>query len=313
MHTFQAMNTEFSTIGLTQSARKEIEWLIRIIEARLSRFLSDSELSRLNRSAGKPVSVSAPLYEVLEQAHAYYCETDGFFNPYLGAVVSGLGYNQSFETLSTTSRTIIPTKVKHRSKCTNPLMLDRVKQTVRLHPDVLLDLGGIAKGWSARFGSSYLIKKGVQSGLIDAGGDIAVWGTNQGAPWGISIADPFCPNKDLASFWLRHDTGVATSNCIKRSWLLSDGSRAHHIIDPRTFNSAVSDLVQVTVLAPDVLTADVYAKAMLILGFAEGVHWMQERKPELAYVQVRSDGSVHTGGNIEAYCIEWEGRNQCQI
>lgn len=99
MHTFNAMNTTVVTDCLPSQARRNCENWFAFVERTLSRFRPESELSRLNHAAGKPFFASALLYEVLSVADRYCKETGGLFNPYLGGVLAGLGYDRSFETL----------------------------------------------------------------------------------------------------------------------------------------------------------------------------------------------------------------------
>jgi len=102
MHTFHAMNTGFSTAGLPRSSQVKAESWFSFVEKNLSRFSPASELSALNRSAGRPFMASALLYQALSAANRFYEETDGLFNPYMGRLLSDLGYGTSFETISGT-------------------------------------------------------------------------------------------------------------------------------------------------------------------------------------------------------------------
>lgn len=307
MYTFRAMNTTFGTVGLNLASHEQTEQLIHTFEKKLSRFQSTSELTALNQAAGQPHRVSPLLYGLLSLAHTYHQETDGLFNPYLGDVLCELGYDKSFEILPAYAQSFsFPQSPQPACLHKSPLVLDASEQTAVLRAGVQVDLGGIAKGWSADEARRRLLASGISSGLIDAGGDIAVWGTNEGEPWGISIANPFHVEEDVAVLWLHRDAGIATSSSIKRSWQLTDGTRVHHIIDPRRRMSAASDLVQVTVLAPDTVTADVYAKTLLIRGSQEGARWMRENKPELGYILVTQSETIIFGGNLADYCTEWE-------
>ncbi|MDG0792067.1 FAD:protein FMN transferase [Cohnella ginsengisoli] len=97
---FRAMNTTIATQGLPVRWRAQARNWFAFAEAQLSRFQPDSELSKLNRAAGKPFLATPLLYQVLAEADRYHRETGGLFSPYLGKVMERLGYGESFERLS---------------------------------------------------------------------------------------------------------------------------------------------------------------------------------------------------------------------
>lgn len=335
MHAFHAMNTGFSTAGLPRSSQAKAESWFSFVERNLSRFSPTSELSALNRSAGRPFMASALLYQALAAANRFYEETDGLFNPCMGRLLSDLGYGTSFETLSgadpkegdagakagaaqgrSAGSTHGPdgTSLRQAGSAVpdgrdapagpesplrpglllspgSPAALNDRMMSVTLSPGASVDLGGFAKGWSADQLSAMLLKEGVRTGAIDAGGDIVLWGCPPGG-WEIGVASPFAPDRDLLSLRIGGAAGVATSSRLKRRWRDESGAERHHLLDPRTSLPADTDLVQATVLAPTLTEAEVYAKCLLILGSEEGIPWLRARRPGCAYVAVREDGTV---------------------
>lgn len=321
MHVFNAMNTTITTLGLSEYAREQVESWFRFVEHKLSRFTPDSELSQLNRSAGAPFAASALLYQVMSVADAYHTATEGLFNPYLGSVLENLGYNKSFEQIGLcqnaeqctagwqlTTRRVTVTEAaaasvvpRQAAKPVKPVKLDPSARTITIPPGISVDLGGIAKGWSADQISTFLQEDGIASGVVDAGGDIICWG-NEAAGLQVAIADPFTPERDIVDLVLKRQAGIATSNTLKRRWSTAGGRSYHHLLDPRTLTSSESDLVQVTVLAPNVTTAEVYAKCILLLGAEEGMAWIEHKQPDLGVIAVRSDHSVIVGRGLKLYC-----------
>lgn len=297
------MNTIIRTFGLSQHASNQVESWFYFVEKTLSRFQSDSELSKLNRSYGNSFISSDLLFQALTVADFYYKETDGLFNPYLGEVLCKLGYDKSFENLLERNSTppSLPEQQQWKHDAVDPIQMDTSTQSIDLSPYASVDLGGIAKGWCAQEMCNRLKANGVLSGVIDAGGDIVVWGEDaQGLE--IAVADPFDPERDLINLKMERGAGIATSNTLKRHWQDAHGKDFHHIVDPRTHQPGKSDLVQVTVLAPDLTTAEVYAKCMLILRSEEGMDWLQSKQPNIGVIGVRSDHSTIIGGAIEQYC-----------
>ncbi len=147
------------------------------------------------------------------------------------------------------------------------MYVDRRAATLRVAAGVGLDLGGIAKGWLADAVVRRLQRYG--AALADLGGDIALGGTPP-APdaWEIDVANPRDDARVLGRLRLRGG-GVATSGVLGRRWVTANGIQ-HHIIDPRTGHPTITDLLTVTVAAPSATTAEVAAKAALLLGVKEG-------------------------------------------
>lgn len=330
---FEAMNTTIATQGLPVRWRAQARSWFAFAEAQLSRFLPDSELSKLNRAAGGSFLATPLLYQVLAEADRYHRETGGLFSPYLGKAMERLGYGQSFERLSRADGTdgssgsaadrtggfassaadtaaednargdgdgVGMADMRDRSSAAE---LDPVSRAIRLQADVAVDLGGIAKGWTARHLAKLARQDGVRTGAIGAGGDLVLWGCPPDG-WRIGVADPWRPERDAASLALRRGAGIATSSAVKRRWLDPGGSVRHHIVDPRTGDSARTDLAQATVIAPDAVMAEVYAKCALLLGADQGPAWLERTNPRCALIGVRYDGSLVYGGDLDMYVIE---------
>lgn len=316
---FQAMNTSFLTAGIPAEQSAEIETWVRQLEKRLSRFLAASELTRFNNANEEICGVSSIFYQVYSDAMHYYNQTGGLFNPFLGSDIVKLGYDRSFDYLSLprlgSSYEPRTRQVKERVNTVLENSLDSQAEhhLPRLPQGVLLDLGGFAKGWSAQQARE-VICGSLENGFIDAGGDIVAWGSDpEGDLWRIGVGDPLGKADDIAEFSLNGEMGIATSSVIKRSWHDSKGRLRNHIIDPRTGLSADSDLIQATVLAPNLLEAEVFAKCMLILGSEKGPEWLGETRPGLAFMVVDKAGIIKINNQLSHYCIELEANANVSI
>ena len=180
-------------------------------------------------------------------------------------------------------------------------------KSICLATDADVDLGGIAKGWTAQKMKNWLLADGVASGLLDAGGDLAVWGKSpENGNWVIELANPFLPEEAIGSFTLHRDCGIATSSSLKRRWKNEDGEIAHHIIDPRIGWSTQTDYVQITLFTPNLTTAEVYAKCLFILGSKNGPQWIQKKLPDAAWIAILQDGSIEISPSLKTYCSNWE-------
>lgn len=303
MHVFRAMNADFHTYGLDEREQGRAESWFSFVENHLSRFRQDSELNRLSEAHGQPFLASSLLFEALFAANQYYLETAGLFNPFLARELSGLGYKISFERIQSSSSVPYAVGLKVQQTrieypvCRPRLQFNPLLKSIMLEEGAALDLGGIAKGWSAERLSAILKREGVESGAIDAGGDVVIWGTGDSYR-AVSIADPLDDSKDLMMLDLPADTGIATSSRVKRAWADEEGNRLHHIIDPRTLRPASSDLLQVTVWGPSLTAAEVYAKCVLILGSDQGKTWLEQKHPRYSAIGVGEHGRIMATDNV---------------
>jgi FAD:protein FMN transferase len=143
--------------------------------------------------------------------------------------------------------------------------LDRALRAVELSAGVGIDLGGIAKGMAVDEAVLALAGSGVAQAAVNAGGDLAVIGTPQGADdWRIAIETP-----DGEHVVGLRSGALATSSTMRRRWTRG-GREVHHIIDPRTGAPAATGIASVSVSAPRCAQAEVAAKSVLILGPRQG-------------------------------------------
>lgn len=289
-HIFRAMNCEFCLQGLTIEQNRDIQAIFDNMQALLSRFEAGSDVCLLNNNPNIWHQVQPLTFAVLHDAYSAFIETDGLYNPFLGKVLNVIGYDKSFEQLEKSRSEFSQIRHSLSAPPIQPLQFDKPNMCVKLAPDVSIDLGGYAKGWSAQLAYQYLAGQGSKQGLIDAGGDIIGWGQ----AWEIDICDPFDDSKNILSITTNGLCAIATSSTTYRRWLNSDLTTAHHIIDPRTLQATKSDLVQVSILADNLAKAEQFTKCLLILGAQEGTTWLQERYPDLGYVLVTNTGKIIT-------------------
>lgn len=308
MHTFRAMNTTFYTWHLTPGDERKVEDWVAFVEEKLSRFRPTSELSQLNAATGKPFVMGPLLYAVLADAIQYYKLTDGLFNPFLGKVIAGLGYGKSFDELEPMAT--FDFSGARWAGLDHPFHFDPIMKALTLDDEVQVDLGGIGKSWCAEAIAREIRKSGVARGALNAGGDVLCWGDAPIGVWEIAIMQPEQPDRELCKVRSASGFAVATSSQLKRSWNDASGKKHHHLIDPRTQQSAQSDLLQVSVIASDLTLAEIYTKCILILGSERGLAWSQEMHHGLAVIAVRDDLTVLQVGTFTDYEIERIDKNE---
>jgi thiamine biosynthesis lipoprotein len=248
-HTFHAMGCEVVVAGATAAERDAVERLFDERDRVFSRFRADSELNRVNASAGAATHVSAELARMLGIALDAALETGGLVDPTLGAQLEAAGYDADFASLRPGPRRTVP-----RSRA--PVRL--LGRTVVVPRGVRLDLNGVVKGQTVDDALALL----AGDGFVSAGGDLAARG-------GLVAALPGGGTVRL----LRG--ALATSGTDRRRWERG-GAVQHHLIDPRTGTPSGSPWVQVTTCGRTCVGADVAAKAAFLLGPA-GPAWLDAR------------------------------------
>ncbi|NMB90211.1 MAG: FAD:protein FMN transferase [Chloroflexi bacterium] len=254
-------------------------------EQHLSRFRVDSELSRLNRSGGRPFPASPVLWDVFQAALAAGRRSQGWVTPTIYDALLDSGYDRSFETgLAVVGAP--PQALASPAPPLEAIQADPRRQTLRLPAGTHLDFGGVAKGWAA--GQALQRLQAAGPALVDAGGDVAVGARRlDGSAWPVGVGDPFHPG-DYGEVLMLSDCGVATSGRDYRRWL-RDGVWQHHLIDPHTGQPARTQVISATVIAPDVVAAEVAAKVVLLRGAGPGLEWL-ESQPDHAGMLILEDG-----------------------
>jgi thiamine biosynthesis lipoprotein len=234
------------------------------------------------------------LWEVLEIGLAMAEETNGLFDPTLLNALEQAGYVYSFDKPGTGHKTT-PRVQGSRTHGGRFRQIRRRAgaQEVWLPAGVRIDLGGIAKGYTAHLAVEHLRKWG--PALVDAGGDLVAGDAPPGWPgWPVAVAAPASAGEDetadLAMLWLMNAT-LATSGVDYRRWQWS-GRNAHHIIDPRRGEPAITDLLSVTILDSSAARAEAWATAAIVLGSSKGAAILAGK--QLAGLLVRQDRSINT-------------------
>ena len=231
-------------------------------EQTFSRFRPGSSLSRLNEDPSDWVQVSSEFAALLARALEYARLTGGVFDPMVLDDLEALGYDRTFEEVSSGVRTRLPVAAI-RTRWTL-VQVDACRGFVTRPPGARIDLGGVAKGAAADAAMAELTS--FPGALIDLGGDIRAHGQPDDAEgWIVAVDEPAGPHVASLDYVKLRGGAVATSSVRKRRWL-RNGRTVHHIIDPRSGQPASSGVVQCTAIADTAEHADVAAKVGLILG-----------------------------------------------
>ena len=260
-HRFRAMGSAIHMLVPERSlatAAAAVESLFSIWEGTLSRFLPESELSRLNARAGTAVKVGPILLTAVEASLEGARATGGLFDPTLRHELIRLGYDRSFEQLRDAPAAAGRPRGGGAWRST---AVDRSSGVVTLPAGGGLDLGGIAKGMAVDASLELLAGLGIEAALVSAGGDLAVLGVPPGRrAWSVLVGeDPSGPVVPLVR------GALATSGTAKRRWKQGTVER-HHLVDPETGEPAAAGLRQVTVAGGSCRAAEVGATAAFVAG-----------------------------------------------
>jgi FAD:protein FMN transferase len=291
---FRAMN---SSILLAAEGAGEVvaegfvqaRMFVEASEARFTRFSENSELAQLNHSSGSWFHASRELYAVVREARACFDQTSHLFDPTILDALEDAGYDRSMDDIrahGAGAERRITGRIAHDF---GSIQLDDTARTIRLPLGMRIDLGGIAKGWIAEQAAQRL-SEFADACAVDAGGDMFLVGLPKGeTAWEVALEDP---RDEEAVLGMLHvgPGAVATSSITKRRWQQGVHAR-HHLIDPRTGEPAETDWLSVTVMAPHVTTAEVFAKSLLIAGSPEATEIAGPRN-DIAFIAVDGAGKL---------------------
>jgi thiamine biosynthesis lipoprotein len=231
------------------------------VETRCTRFSERSELMQLTAQAGVAAPVSAILYEAVKFALMVAEVTGGAFDPTVGRRMEARGFNREHRTGEIVHSVAAPADdISYRD-----VQLDRDRRAITLRRPLTLDLGAVAKGLAVDMAAREL--ESFKDFAINAGGDLYLGGLNeQGKPWSVGIRHPRRESELIASLCVTNQA-VCTSGDYERR---SSAGDAHHILDPRTGDSAEA-VASATVVAAGAMLADALATAAFVLGPEEGI------------------------------------------
>jgi len=265
---------------------REVAWL----EGLLSRFLPDSEISRVNRSAGiKSEKVSLETYEVLSKAVEYSRYCPGYFDVTIEPLISLWNIGEaSFAQPDELSITQVLPLVNYRD-----LILDPREITAGLRKvGQSVDLGGIGKGFAGGKILEVYKEFDISSAYSNLGGNVVTLGAKpDGSPWHIGIQHPRQENKLIGSVSVVNQN-VVTSGDYQRYFIDSQGKRHHHILDPTTGYPAESGLISVSVVTEKSLAADALSTMLFVAGMEKGLEFLRSF-PQTEAIFVDSDLQVY--------------------
>jgi thiamine biosynthesis lipoprotein len=266
---FVALASARSDEAHTRAAIEQAITEIRRLEGLMTTWRDDSEVSRINQSAGRaPVRVGPETLAVIERSLWMSRESGGVFDITFEVMHGLWRFDEDVDPHLPSAATVATRRklIDYRH-----VVLDDKASTVFLDdPQTRISLGGIAKGYAIDRAAAVLLAAGVEDFLAQAGGDLYVHGRRaDGSPWVAAVRDPRGPDGSYFARMPVVDHAFSTAGDYERSYIVG-GKRYHHIIDPRTGYPATASR-SVTIWAKDAFTADALDDAVFILGPEKGL------------------------------------------
>ncbi|MDW3094868.1 MAG: FAD:protein FMN transferase [Gammaproteobacteria bacterium] len=255
-------------ITIAQQAAELVLKTMDEVNQSMSPYLESSELSLVNRDASsKVIQISSELFSVINQSLAYSVKTAGAFD----ITYASVGYLYNYR------KSIRPNQTQLEEQLTGVnfrfIDLNKSDQTIHYkHKGVRIDLGGIAKGYAVDLAVERAKKLGIEHISVTAGGDTRILGDRLGRPWVIGIRHPMNKDKVIAKIPLVNEA-LSTSGDYER-YFDEDGVRYHHIIDPKTGDSART-VRSVTILGPKAIDTDALSTSVFVMGSIKGLQLLE--------------------------------------
>ena len=283
---------ESETVGM-ENINLAIAEISRI-EKLLTTYKNDSQTNLINDNAGiQPVIVDREVYELIERSIGISRITQGAFDISYGSIDKSLwNFDQSMSSLPD------PEEARKRVYLIDykNIILDSQNMTVFLkEKGMRIGFGGIGKGYAAEMAKKILIANGVNSGIINASGDLTTWGLQpNGKQWTIGISNPNYPTSAF-SYLEISGKAVATSGNYEK-YVMIDGKKYSHTIDPKT-GMPISGIKSVTIISGNAEFADAMATPIAIMGIKAGL-FLINQIPDLYCIIIDDNNKVYTSQNI---------------
>lgn len=266
------------------------------IENKMSLNISTSEINKINKNAGiAPVKVSKNTFDVVKASLIYSEKTKGSFDITVEPLVSIWGIG--------TDKARIPSKdeISNALKLINykDVVINEKESTIMLkRKGQAIDLGAIAKGYTADELKKVLLSYNVSSAFLNLGGNVYVLGNKPDkTPWKIGVQNPLEPRGDYLGIVSVSDKSVVTSGNYER-FFEKNGKRYHHIFDTKTGYPAEKGLISVSIISDKSIDGDALSTSVYTLGLDEGKKLIESLK-DVEAVFVTNDKKVYTTSGLK--------------
>jgi thiamine biosynthesis lipoprotein len=279
------------TYGKTPASHfNVVETRAEEIEKQLSAYDADSSLSVLNSRAGEgPVEVPVELFDVVKHGIAYSQLTDGAFDITIGPVQQLWGISGDSPKVPGARELEAAIRLVDYRKV---VLFDHENRILLENEGMMIDLGGIAKGYAADEAAALLRENGHDHALVNFGGNVVAIGNRpDGTPWRIGSQHPERSRGDTLCIIAVADATVVTSGKYER-FFEADGVRYHHILDTNSGYPVENELTSVSIVTDSSMKADALSTAVFTLGLEAGLN-LVENFDGVEAVLVTEDSTVY--------------------
>ncbi len=245
------------------------------LENRLSRYVPDSDIAKINGSAGVGyVQVQAETVDLIEKCMDYSEQTEGAFDITLGALTDLWGIAVGKNHIATQEE--IDEALRHVGY--ENILINRDDNAIMLAKQgVILDLGAVGKGYISEKVREFLLEKGVERAIINFGGNIVLIGKNKNdKPFRVGIQEPFNDRGEYLAVVSSEKTALVSSGSYERNFRGDDGTLYHHIMNPFDGRPVQNGLSQVTIVCDDATRADILSTAVFVMGVERGLAYIEQ-------------------------------------
>lgn len=267
-----------------ENYQKQFDSLFNVVNKSLSTYVPDSDISRINKN--EDIEVDEHFKRVFKKSKEVYRFTEGAFDPTIGNVVNAWNFGAETNKFLTDSSTI--------DSLMQFVGFDKIKltnNTISKSSSTYLEFNAIAKGYGVDVIGEFLESKNVTNYLVEIGGEIRVKGKNieKDSPWKVGLDEPrFDGEQSVFKALELKDEAMATSGTYRKFKTDENGNRYAHIINTKTGYPTKTNILSVSVIAPDCMTADAYATAFQAMGI-EKVTTFLKSHPELKVYFIYED------------------------
>lgn len=268
--------------------------LCQSYENMLSRTIEGSDIWNINHSNGTPVTVSQETYALIEEA-LFYCElSEGKIDITVAPLMNLWNFTDAIKEQTPPTQEEIDALLTH----VDYRLIELENNTVTLKdPKAAIDLGFIAKGYISDRIKEYLISQGVESALINLGGNVCAIGNKpDGTAYTIGIQEPFAPSGTTLDTIKITNTSVVTSGTYER-YFTYNNTIYHHILDATTGYPSNGPLTSVTIICPSSLQADALSTTCFVLGKDKALEYINSLNGAEC-ILIDAQGNLYYSHNI---------------
>ena len=297
-HSLRLMGASITLTIFHENAQQlllQSEQLLHLYKNRFSANDADSELMEINLQAGKnAVRVHPDLFELIELGKKHSIAANSHLNIAIGPLVQT--WRIGFSDAKLPSKEEIQTLLQ----ITNPedIVLNHSKQEVYLSKvGMRIDLGALAKGYIADKLKEFLVEQGVQSGIIDLGGNILTIGENPTyqRPWRIGIQNPILDRGEHVAVIAVSGESVVTSGIYERQ-LVVDGKTYHHIFDRKTGYPMETEVASITIVAEKSVDCEIWTTRLFGQNPYDIIEEIEQQPGLEAFVITKNQKMMYTSG-----------------